>query len=118
MNNRAKLSAPAQLAGDAVDRFRAMCEDLLAAGVPWIEVDFSESTYLDSSALGALVVVGKHCRQAGGELLLAYPQPDIAKLFEALKIETLFFIKHGRGSVGEGDDNDDDVPESPLTLMK
>ncbi len=55
-------------------------------------VDFSNTGYIDSSGLGALVSLSKKIREAGGELKLAGLNQDLRTLFELTKLDTLFTI--------------------------
>lgn len=54
-------------------RLRDLFTELVAAGTPRIVVDMGETTFLDSSGLGALVAGLKTARQAGGDLRIARP---------------------------------------------
>src|SRR5215211_8833336 len=55
-------------------------------------VDFSQTGYIDSSGLGALVSISKRIRESGGELRLAGLNEDLRSLFELTKLDTLFTI--------------------------
>ncbi len=55
-------------------------------------VDFSNTGYIDSSGLGALVSLSKKIRESGGELKLAGLNEDLRTLFELTKLDTLFTI--------------------------
>jgi anti-sigma B factor antagonist len=55
-------------------------------------IDFSQTGYIDSSGLGALVSVSKRIRESGGELRLAGLNEDLRSLFELTKLDTLFTI--------------------------
>jgi anti-sigma B factor antagonist len=55
-------------------------------------VDFTQTGYIDSSGLGALVSLAKKLREAGGELRLAGLNDDLRTLFELTKLDTLFNI--------------------------
>jgi anti-sigma B factor antagonist len=57
-----------------------------------ILVDFSQTGYIDSSGLGALVSISKRVREAGGELRLSGLNEDLRSLFELTKLDTLFAI--------------------------
>lgn len=61
-------------------------------GARKILVDFSNTGYIDSSGLGALVSLAKKLREAGGELRLAGLNEDLRTLFELTKLDTLFNI--------------------------
>lgn len=61
-------------------------------GTRRILVDFTNTGYIDSSGLGALVSLAKKLREAGGELRLAGLNADLRTLFELTKLDTLFNI--------------------------
>jgi anti-sigma B factor antagonist len=61
-------------------------------GTRKILVDFTNTGYIDSSGLGALVSLAKKLREAGGELRLAGLNADLRTLFELTKLDTLFTI--------------------------
>jgi anti-sigma B factor antagonist len=54
--------------------------------------DCSETGYIDSSGLGALVTLSKKVREQGGELRIAGLNEDLRSLFELTKLDTLFPI--------------------------
>jgi anti-sigma B factor antagonist len=55
-------------------------------------VDCSQTGYIDSSGLGALVSLAKKVRDLGGELRIAGLNEDLRSLFELTKLDTLFHI--------------------------
>ena len=57
-----------------------------------ILIDFSQTGYIDSSGLGALVSISKRVREAGGELRLSGLNEDLRSLFELTKLDMLFAI--------------------------
>jgi anti-sigma B factor antagonist len=66
--------------------------DALDKGERRILIDFSQTGYIDSSGLGALVSISKRVREAGGELRLSGLNEDLRSLFELTKLDTLFAI--------------------------
>ena len=68
----------------------------LAGGARKFVVDFSDSTYIDSSGLGVLVSLSKKIREADGALRLAGLNEDLRTLFELTKLDTLFTIVDDR----------------------
>jgi len=78
VGNRHELKEKVQAAMDAGDRK--------------ILIDFSDTGYIDSSGLGALVSLSKKLREADGELRLAGLNDDLRTLFELTKLDTLFRI--------------------------
>jgi len=55
-------------------------------------VDLSEVSFVDSTALGALVSGVKRLRNAGGDLRLVVTQPRITKVFEITGLTDVFHI--------------------------
>lgn len=70
--------------------FKQVVLDELEQGARSIVVDFSQSAYIDSSGLGALVSLGKRIRESGGELRLAGLNEDLRTLFELTRLDALF----------------------------
>ena len=66
--------------------------DAVEAGERKILIDFTETGYIDSSGLGALVSLSKKLRDTGGELRLAGLNEDLRTLFELTKLDSLFNI--------------------------
>ena len=71
---------------------KELIQSALAAGDRRFVLDFSHTGYIDSSGLGALVIVGRQVRELGGELRLAGLNDDLRSLFELTKLDTLFSI--------------------------
>lgn len=61
--------------------------DLVAGGSARIVVDLGETTFLDSSGLGALIGGLKAARQAGGDLRVARPTPAVVSVFELTNLD-------------------------------
>ena len=68
----------------------------LDAGDRRFLIDFTSSSYIDSSGLGVLVSLSKKIREAGGSLRLAGLNEDLRTLFELTKLDTLFQIADTR----------------------
>ena len=56
--------------------------EVVSGGRPHVVVDLSETAFIDSSGLGALVASLKKCRQAGGDLRLAAPTEQVVTALE------------------------------------
>ncbi|MFO7587862.1 MAG: STAS domain-containing protein [Gemmatimonadota bacterium] len=61
-------------------------------------IDFSASSYIDSSGLGVLVSLSKKIREAGGSLRLAGLNADLRTLFELTRLDSLFHIADTRAA--------------------
>lgn len=70
--------------------FKQTVTDEVERGARRILIDFSETGYVDSSGLGALVSINKRVREAGGEMRLASLNEDMRTLFELTRLDTLF----------------------------
>ena len=73
-------------------QLKELIQTALDRGARRILVDFSETGYIDSSGLGALVSISKRARELGGELRLSGLNDDLRSLFELTKLDTLFAI--------------------------
>ena len=74
----------------------------LDAGDRQFLIDFTSSSYIDSSGLGVLVSLSKKIRESGGALRLAGLNEDLRTLFELTKLDTLFQIADTRArAIGE-----------------
>ncbi|WP_020691389.1 STAS domain-containing protein [Aeromicrobium massiliense] len=58
-------------------QLRTAVSELVDAGTTKVVVDLAETTFLDSSGLGALVAGLKSARQAGGDLRIARPTQQV-----------------------------------------
>lgn len=58
-----------------------------------INVDLSEADYIDSSALGMLLVLREKVGEAANILLIA-PTPDVARILSIANFDKLFSIEH------------------------
>jgi anti-sigma B factor antagonist len=76
--------------------FKQLVLDEIERGARHIVIDFSETGYVDSSGLGALVSLNKRLRETGGELRLAALNEDLRTLFELTRLDTLFRLHADR----------------------
>lgn len=67
-------------------------------------VDFRQTSYIDSSGLGALVSVAKRIREAGGEVWVANLNNDLRTVFTLTRLDLLLpdaYDERGDGSAVE-----------------
>ena len=76
--------------------FKQSVLDEVERGARRVLVDFTDTGYVDSSGLGALVSLNKRLREAGGELRLAALNEDMRTLFELTRLDTLFRLYASR----------------------
>jgi anti-sigma B factor antagonist len=70
--------------------FKQAILDEVELGARTIVVDFTQSGYIDSSGLGALVSLSKRVRDAGGDVRLTGLNEDLRRLFELTRLDQLF----------------------------
>ena len=68
-------------------QLKELLADLVSSGTTRIVVDMAETTFLDSSGLGALIGGLKSARQAGGDLRIARPTPAVRTVFELTNLD-------------------------------
>ena len=68
-------------------RLKEVLTSLVAAGTVRIVVDMGETTFLDSSGLGALIGGLKSARQAGGDLRIARVSDAVMTVFELTNLD-------------------------------
>jgi anti-sigma B factor antagonist len=68
-------------------RLKGVLSELVESGTHRIVVDLGETTFLDSSGLGALIGGLKSARQAGGDLRIARVSPSVMTVFELTNLD-------------------------------
>ena len=71
---------------------KALVQEALESGERKFLIDCTNTGYIDSSGLGALVTISKKVRESGGDLRLAGLNDDLRSLFELTKLDSLFHI--------------------------
>jgi anti-sigma B factor antagonist len=66
----------------AAPTLRKQLHDLVAGGSSRVVVDLSDTEFIDSSGLGALISGLKVARQAGGDLRIAAPTRQVITVLE------------------------------------
>ncbi len=92
--------------GQLIVANRQDLKDVIAAAVDTGDrrfiIDFSDTAYIDSSGLGAMVSVNKRVREVGGELRIAGLNEDLRSLFELTRLDTLFAISNSVAEAAAG----------------
>jgi anti-sigma B factor antagonist len=76
--------------------FKKELLDLIAQGAKQVIVDFSETTFIDSTTLGVLVGGVKRLRTNEGQLSLVCSDRSITKVFEITGLDRIFRIYPNR----------------------
>jgi anti-sigma B factor antagonist len=72
-------------------RLKWMLHDLLDSGRSKLVVDLTETTFMDSTALGVLVGVNRALRE-GARLAIVCSRPNVLKIFELSGMDGVFTI--------------------------
>jgi len=72
--------------------FKQQLLDVIGQGAREVIVDFTGTTFIDSTTLGVLVGGVKRLRPAGGQLSLVCSDRNITKIFEITGLDRVFTI--------------------------
>lgn len=81
------VSPKGRLTMASARQMRELLTDLVGQGTTRIVVDMAETSFLDSSGLGALIAGLKSARQAGGDLRVARPTAAVMTVFELTNLD-------------------------------
>ena len=87
-----RVSSVMQLGEANAKAFRDWVRSALNDGHRNIEVDLSQTTFLDSSGLGALVALQKTAAARQGRLLLVNPHPSVQQILELTRLDGILEI--------------------------
>ena len=82
--------------------FKQQLLDVIAQGAKSVVVDFSNTTFIDSTTLGVLVGGVKRLRTAEGQLSLVSSDRNITKIFEITGLDRVFTIYRSRDEAVAG----------------
>jgi anti-sigma B factor antagonist len=77
----------------AARRLKEVLDGVVAGGSTRIVVDMDETTFLDSSGLGALIAGLKSARQAGGDLRVARPTEAVRTVFSLTNLDRVLNLR-------------------------
>jgi len=96
------------LSGEAdlttTELLREMLAAQLSTGVRRVTVDASELLFLDSASLRVLVLAARALQARHGTLVLARPQPLVARLLEITGADRLLDVQEAAGLAGSLND--------------
>lgn len=76
----------------AHQEFRRTVDGLLRSGRSALTLDLSEVSFIDSSALGMLLLTRESCEKAGGAVVLDKPQEYVDKVLKLCHFDQLFKV--------------------------
>jgi anti-sigma B factor antagonist len=77
--------------------FKQQLLEVIGQGAKHVVVDFSDTTFIDSTTLGVLVGGVKRLRTNEGQLSLVCSDRNITKIFEITGLDRVFTIYPSRG---------------------
>lgn len=75
---------------------KVAAHDELDAGATSLIIDLTETSFLDSTALGVLIGLTKRVRPLGGELVIVNTEPTTAKTFAITGLDEVFTVVETR----------------------
>jgi anti-anti-sigma factor len=88
----------ASMAGE----FKSELKALLDEGIKDLVIDLAGVEMVDSVGLGVLIATHNSLRQAGGQLTVANPSPDIQSLFRTTRLDKHFKVLVGQKETCHG----------------
>jgi anti-sigma B factor antagonist len=86
------LSGITELKGANSAMLRDEARAALRTGLTTIDVDLSETRFVDSSGLGALIALHKTMCARGGKLRIIDPTPSVQQILELTRLHRVFEI--------------------------
>jgi len=81
-----------ELGATDANEFRDEVRRTLSDGLKNIDVDLSQTTFVDSCGLGALIALHKTACSRGGTLRLLNPLPPVRQILELTRMHRIFEI--------------------------
>lgn len=87
-----RISSVTELGAANAKAFRHWVFEAFENGHRNIEIDLSQTAFIDSSGLGALIALHKKASSCHGKLLLLRPQPAVQQIIELTRLDRLFEV--------------------------
>lgn len=89
------IAVHGELDAGNVAQFRAVALPLLASPVKLL-IDLSDTRFIDSSGMGAMIACQRHAAAAGGKMKLCGMSPQVRSAFELVRLHLLLDIHASR----------------------
>ena len=100
------IQAPARLDAVYAPTLRSQVTEAVAEGVTTVIADFTNTTFIDSSGMAALVSGHKALRQKNGRFILANVHDSASEIFDLTRMDLVFTmtpsIEAARQLAGDG----------------
>ena len=91
-NDTVRITGITELGAANSGAFRDWVRSSIRSGQRYIEVDLSQTTFIDSCGLGALIALHKTACSREGTLRLLNPQPSVQQVLQLTRMHRLFEI--------------------------
>jgi anti-sigma B factor antagonist len=88
------ISTPVDMNASTVHTFREKVRASLLVDHTQLDVDMSNTTFLDSSGLGALLSFHKLMTARGGKMRVINPRPAVVQIIELTRVHRIIEISH------------------------
>jgi anti-anti-sigma factor len=92
-DNNTTIALKGRFDFQAHQEFRRTVDGLLRSGKATLTVDLSQVDFIDSSALGLLLLARESCEKAGGEVILNQPKDYVDKVLKLCHFDQLFQVQ-------------------------
>lgn len=89
VQDAAVLRCEGRLTMVAAPTLKSAIDEVVEAGQAHVVIDLSDTSFVDSSGLGALVAGLKRARQAGGDLRIAEPQEQVRMVLALTNLDRI-----------------------------
>lgn len=91
-NETVSVSEVRELDGSNSLQFRDLVRASMSESQRFIEVDLSDTTFVDSNGLGALIALHKTTCQRNGMVRLLNPTPPVQQILELTRMHRIFEV--------------------------
>ncbi len=87
-----RVTAVKQLGAANANAFRDWVREIMTEPYRNLELDLSQTSFIDSCGLGALVALHKTARSREGKLRLLNPQPQVQQILDLTRLSRIFEV--------------------------
>lgn len=85
-DNKLVVAVSGEVDVSNADKLRSALDESMQAGMPQIEVDLAQTSYIDSTGIGVLVGAAHRAADSGVSFAVLHPQRNVARVFTMLGV--------------------------------
>lgn len=85
-DNKLVVAVSGEVDVSNADKLRSALDEAMQAGLPQIEVDLAQTSYIDSTGIGVLVGAAHRAADAGASFAVLHPQRNVARVLTMLGV--------------------------------